>query len=170
MIAAETLANHIRCNNSFVQAVFQAQFRSSLTCPRCHKQSNTFDPFHCISVQLPQLSQQIIFVTVLYLIQHPRQVKLGLTIPCGSPIIALREQLNADTGIPSNRMVLVDINENGFSRVFYDTQPISTLDGINTIYCVEIPEIKDETSSSELMLLIANVKKLEDGTACRFGK
>lgn len=64
MIAAETLANHIRCNNSFVQAVFQAQFRSSLSCPRCHKQSNTFDPFHCISVQLPQLVQQVVFVTV----------------------------------------------------------------------------------------------------------
>ena len=42
VIAAETLANYVRCNNSFVQAVFRAQFRSSLTCPRCHKQSNTF--------------------------------------------------------------------------------------------------------------------------------
>lgn len=42
VIAAETLANHIRCNNSFVQAVFQAQFRSSLTCPRCKKTKQYF--------------------------------------------------------------------------------------------------------------------------------
>lgn len=64
-LAAETLANHRRCNNSFVQAVFQAQFRSSLTCPRCQKQSNTFDPFHCISVQLPQLTHQSVFLKVI---------------------------------------------------------------------------------------------------------
>lgn len=76
VLAAETLANHIRCNNSFVQAVFQAQFRSSLTCPRCQKQSNTFDPFHCISVQLPQLTQQSIYVKV-------SNVAVGL-LTCGS--------------------------------------------------------------------------------------
>lgn len=168
VIAAETLANHIRCNNSFVQAVFQAQFRSSLTCPRCKKQSNTFDPFHCISVQLPQLSQQVIFVTVLYVTQHPRQVKLGLTVPPGSPIMALRKQLHADTGIAINRMVLADINESGFSRVFYDSQSIATLDELDSVYCIEVPEIKEE-NSSDLMILIANVKKNSDGTVCRFG-
>lgn len=137
VIAAETLANHIRCNNSFVQAVFQAQFRSSLACPRCHKQSNTFDPFHCISVQLPQLAQQFVFVTVLYAKQHPRQVKLGLSVPLGSPIIALREQLQADTGIPLDRMVLTEIQETGFVRVFCDSQPISMLSPDDSIYCIE---------------------------------
>ncbi|CAD7077202.1 unnamed protein product [Hermetia illucens] len=168
VIAAETLANHIRCNNSFVQAVFQAQFRSSLTCPRCHKQSNTFDPFHCISVQLPQLSQQTIFVNVVYITQHPRQVKLGLTVPAGSPIVALREQLHADTGIAVNGMVLAEINSTGFSRVFCDSQPISMLEGIDSVYCIEIPEMKEETS--DLMLLIANVRRnMENNTVERFG-
>ncbi|XP_011196301.2 ubiquitin carboxyl-terminal hydrolase 31 isoform X2 [Zeugodacus cucurbitae] len=142
VIAAETLANHIRCNNSFVQAVFQAQFRSSLTCPRCKKQSNTFDPFHCISVQLPQLMQQTIFVTVVYLKRDPRQVKIGISVPTGSPIVALREQLQADTGIQGKHMVLVDISKEGFTRVFYDSQPVATLSGIETIYCIEVPEAK----------------------------
>lgn len=79
VIAAEMLANHIRCNNSFVQAVFQAQFRSSLRCQRCLTQSNTFDPFHCISVQLPQLTRHNIYVTVslqrINLKPHPIRVK-----------------------------------------------------------------------------------------------
>ncbi|XP_053966718.1 ubiquitin carboxyl-terminal hydrolase 31 [Anastrepha ludens] len=148
IIAAETLANHIRCNNSFVQAVFQAQFRSSLTCPRCKKQSNTFDPFHCISVQLPQLMQQTIFVTVVYLQREPRQVKIGITVPTGSPIVALRDQLQADTGIQGKRMVLADINKEGFTRVFYDSQPVATLCGVESIYCIEVPEIKIATVSS----------------------
>lgn len=196
MIAAETLANHIRCNNSFVQAVFQAQFRSSLSCPRCHKQSNTFDPFHCISVQLPQLAQQAVFINVLYAKQHPRQVKLGLSVPLGSPIIALREQLQADTGIPLDRMVLTEISETGFVRVFCDSQPISMLSADDSIYCIETIGIDDDantiatasiskskttiTSTStandsndtitKLTLLLANVKRLsaKDNDVQRF--
>uniref|UniRef100_A0A1A9WDY2 ubiquitinyl hydrolase 1 n=1 Tax=Glossina brevipalpis TaxID=37001 RepID=A0A1A9WDY2_9MUSC len=170
VIAAETLANHIRCNNSFVQAVFQAQFRSSLTCPRCKKQSNTFDPFHCISVQLPQLTQQTVFVTVVYLNQQPRQVRVGLTVTAGSAIVALREQLAKDTGIAGDRMVLVDLQEDGFSRVFYDSQPVNTLEGNDKIYCIEVPPEKDSKPvdnpstplSSDLLLLVANVKKTKN--------
>ncbi|XP_075165184.1 ubiquitin specific protease 15/31 isoform X2 [Haematobia irritans] len=189
IIAAETLANHIRCNNSFVQAVFQAQFRSSLTCPRCQKQSNTFDPFHCISVQLPQLTQQTIFATVVYLHKQPRQMRMGLTVTAGSPIVALREQLHKDTGIRTEQMVLVDLQNEGFMRVFYDSQPVNTLQGIETIYCIEVPAEKDVAAatnatktneqqqqvtnansattinvanspqSADLLVLVANVKK-----------
>lgn len=79
-VAAETLANHVRCNNSFVHAVFQAQFCSSVTCPRCDRQSNTFDPFLCVSVPVPQ-NHVGIYVTVLYTSQQPRQVSVGEFIP-----------------------------------------------------------------------------------------
>lgn len=143
MIAAETLANHIRCNNSFVQAVFQAQFRSSLTCPRCHKQSNTFDPFHCISVQLPQLVQQPVFVTVVYTSQHPKQVKLGLTVAPGSSMLALKEQLHLDTGIAMDRILLTEITESGFSRVFCDSHPIGAIKETDPIYCIETPKLPE---------------------------
>lgn len=73
-VAKETLANHIRCNNSFVHALFQAQFRSSLTCLNCQRQSNTFDPFLCVSVPIPQNQKRPIYVIVLYISQQPRQV------------------------------------------------------------------------------------------------
>lgn len=182
IIAAETLANHIRCNNSFVQAVFQAQFRSSLTCPRCQKQSNTFDPFHCISVQLPQLTQVTIFVTVVFMKQQPRQLKMGLRVPAGSPIVALREQLQ-ETGIAPDRMVLVDLSSEGFTRVFYDTQPVETLSSVENIYCIEVPEVSPSpkasldvapadaaekpaaaSHSTDLLLLVANVHRTTAGT------
>lgn len=185
IIAAETLANHIRCNNSFVQAVFQAQFRSSLACPRCHRQSNTFDPFHCVSVQLPQLVQQSVYVTVLYATQHPRQVKLGLVVSSGSAVIALREQLQADTGIPIDRIVLTEIAATGFVRVICDSHPISTISKEHNIYCIEMihrdkriasnattnessvlptpqppPPPPQDNHSNDLTLIIMNAKRL----------
>lgn len=182
-IAAETLANHIRCNSSFVQDVFQAQFRSSLACPQCHKQSNTFDPFHCISVQLPQLTQQPVFVTVLYASQHPRQVKLGIGVPHGSPVIALREQLQADTGIEQDRIMLVEIGAAGYGRVLCDSDPMSSLDETDPIFCIETHATASltkaaaaaaagSTDTASLTLILVNVQRktgVSAEAATRFG-
>lgn len=171
VIAAETLANHVRGNRSFVQAVFQAQFRSSLACPQCHQQSNTFDPFHCISVQLPQTYAQLpIFVTVRYAAQHPRQVKIGIGVPAGAPVSSLRAQLHTDTGIPADRMVLVELTADaGFGRVLADSYPLGSLG--RSVYCLETPTTpptEDANCDSLLTLLIANAK-VADGKTELFG-
>lgn len=151
-----------------MQAVFQAQFRSSLACPQCHKQSNTFDPFHCISVQLPQLSHDAVFVTVVYATQHPRQVKLGIGVPTGTPVVALREQLQADTGIPQERIMLVEISTSGFGRVFCDSHPMSSITECNPIYCIETMPVA--VDSTNLTLIILNVRRAsKDSESQRFG-
>uniref|UniRef100_A0AAG5DAL7 ubiquitinyl hydrolase 1 n=1 Tax=Anopheles atroparvus TaxID=41427 RepID=A0AAG5DAL7_ANOAO len=179
VIAAETLANYVRCNNSFVQAVFQAQFRSSLSCPTCGKQSNTFDPFYCLSVPLPQLSQQPVLVKVIYSSQQPKQVKLGLGIPHGSPVLALREQLHADTGIALDRMILAEICDSGFNRVFCDTHLMSSVRENDPLYCIECPaEVsvrqQDTASGTKIFLLLCNAKRVlsvssANATVKRFG-
>ncbi|XP_029726360.2 ubiquitin carboxyl-terminal hydrolase 31 [Aedes albopictus] len=169
VIAAETLANHIRCNSSFVQAVFQAQFRSSLTCPRCHKQSNTFDPFHCISVQLPQLTLQPVFVRVIYASQQPKQVQLGLGVPHGSPVMVLREQLHADTGIAVDRMILAEVCDGGFNRVYCDSHLVSSVgDDGSTVYCIESPPVAE--GMTQIVLCITNGRRdVGSGEIRRFG-
>ncbi|XP_050073517.1 ubiquitin carboxyl-terminal hydrolase 43 [Anopheles maculipalpis] len=169
VIAAETLANYVRCNNSFVQAVFQAQFRSSLSCPTCGKQSNTFDPFYCLSVPLPQLSQQPVLVKVIYSSQQPKQVKLGLGIPHGSPVLALREQLHADTGIALDRMILTEICESGFSRVFCDSHLMSSVRENDPLYCIECPTPEDASSGTKIVLCLCNGKRDFGGQVKRFG-
>uniref|UniRef100_A0A182P3M8 Tafazzin n=1 Tax=Anopheles epiroticus TaxID=199890 RepID=A0A182P3M8_9DIPT len=172
VIAAETLANYVRCNNSFVQAVFQAQFRSSLSCPTCGKQSNTFDPFYCLSVPLPQLSQQPVLVKVIYSSQQPKQVKLGLGIPHGSPVLALREQLHADTGIALDRMMLTEICESGFSRVFCDSHLMSSVRENDPLYCIECPPAgsgQEAANGTKIVLGLCNGKRDFSGQVKRFG-
>jgi ubiquitin carboxyl-terminal hydrolase 31 len=166
IVAAETLANYMRCNNSFVQAVFRAQFRSSLTCPRCHKESNTFDPFHCISVQLPQLTLQSINVNVMYDVKTPKQVRMSLNVPQGSSVLTLREQLHSDTSIDAKRMILTECTSTGFGRLFCDSHPLSNIEKEDIVYCIEIPE-KIEDSQVALCFMNANVK---DNKATKFGK
>ncbi|CAO1355058.1 unnamed protein product [Diamesa serratosioi] len=167
VIAAETLANYVRCNNSFVQAVFRAQFRSSLTCPRCHKQSNTFDPFHCVSVQLPQLTQQAVFINILYTSQQPKQVRMGLGIPHGSSIVVLRDQLHTDTNIDAKRIIITELTYSGFGRLFSDSLPLSSINEKDNIYCIECPQKQDD--SAEVVLCILNVKRTEKDKIEKFG-
>ncbi|XP_025829608.1 ubiquitin carboxyl-terminal hydrolase 31 [Agrilus planipennis] len=171
IIAAETLANYNRGNNSFIQAVFQAQYRSSLSCSRCRTQSNTFDPFQCISVQLPQIDHQSIYVTVLYTSQQPRQVRIGLSLPSGATVIELRDILESDTSINKKNMLLTEIGSSGFMRTFTNSQPISVISEIDPVYCIEVAQLKDiedDATSAYILLCWINVVVREDSCE-RFG-
>ncbi|KAF5284540.1 hypothetical protein FQA39_LY16990 [Lamprigera yunnana] len=171
VIAAETLANHIRCNNSFIQAVFQAQYRSSLSCSRCCTQSNTFDPFQCISVQLPQINRHSIYVTVLYTSQQPRQVKIGVNLPSGATVTELRDVLQSDTSISRKNMLLTEICDIGYLRTFTDTQSVGVITEIDPIYCIEVAQLKnveDDSTSAYILLCWINVL-IKDRSCIRFG-
>jgi hypothetical protein len=172
VIAAETLENYKRCNNSFIQGIFQAQYRSSLSCSRCRTQSNTFDPFQCISVQLPQFSKQSIYVTVLYTSQQPRQVQIGLSMPSGATVSELRDILESDTSIERANMLITEIGEAGFLRTFTDTQSVNIISEIDPIYCIEVAQLKDveeDTTSAYILLCWINVADVGDGYR-RFGE
>jgi ubiquitin carboxyl-terminal hydrolase 31 len=112
------MANFLRCNESFVQGLFQAQFRSSLTCPRCDQQSKTFETFLGISLPIPHSPRRPIFVAVVYLNQQPRQVKLAFSMDCDAVIGDLRAIISSDAGIDVRRLVLVEIDGEGFHRTF----------------------------------------------------
>lgn len=150
VIAAETLENYKRRDNSFIHSVFQAQYRSSLSCPRCHTQSNTFDPFQCISVQLPQLHRYSVYVTVLYTSQQPRQVKIALSLPSGATVSELRDLLESDTSIPRAHMLLTEIaDRGGFLRTFADTQTVNVITEIDPVYCIEVPRLTDNKGGKD---------------------
>lgn len=73
-LAAESLANHLRRNHSFIHELFQAQLRSSLICRSCKKESNTFEPFLCLSLPVPSNEMHTTIVNVSYLNRNPREV------------------------------------------------------------------------------------------------
>ncbi|XP_060522834.1 ubiquitin carboxyl-terminal hydrolase 31 [Cylas formicarius] len=171
VIAAETLENYKRCNNSFIQGIFQAQYRSSLSCSRCRTQSNTFDPFQCISVQLPQFHKQSVYVTVVYTSQQPRQVQIGLSLPSAASVGELREILQSDTSIEKENMLLTEIGETGFMRTFNDNQSINVISEIDPVYCIETAQLKErqEDITSPYVLLCWINAVMVGGEMQRFG-
>eukprot|EP00095_Tigriopus_kingsejongensis_P008552 snap_masked-scaffold989_size72935-processed-gene-0.7 protein:Tk08552 transcript:snap_masked-scaffold989_size72935-processed-gene-0.7-mRNA-1 annotation:"ubiquitin carboxyl-terminal hydrolase 31-like" len=167
VLAAEAMANYMRYNNSFVMDVFQAQFRSSLTCPTCEKQSNTFDPFLCVSLPIPQKQLLPVFVIVLYIDQSPRQVKLGLSVGVDETIGDLRQSLAKDTGIEAGQILLAEIDQLGFRRTLRDQDPVTVLKDPKVppapLYCLEVPHFKEANEDDGAYVVLSWVNVLKEG-------
>ncbi|CAB3230092.1 unnamed protein product [Arctia plantaginis] len=166
VVAAETLANHARRNSSFVQAVFQAQYRSALTCAKCERTSCTFDPFHCVSVQLPSrlatTQPSPLPINVVYVNQQPRQVRIGIELTPSTTMDELRTTLHNDTGIDRDHIILAEINEMGWcnARAGWEAAGID----FGALYCMEAPSLLQTPTTPYLLILWVNLLEGE-----RFG-
>ncbi|XP_010165244.1 ubiquitin carboxyl-terminal hydrolase 31 [Antrostomus carolinensis] len=128
-------------SSTFVQELFQAQYRSSLTCPHCQKQSNTFDPFLCISLPIPLPHTRPLYVTVVYRGKCSHCMRIGVAVPISGTVARLREAISSETKIPTEQIVLTEMYYDGFHRSFCDTDDLDTIHESDCIFAFETPEI-----------------------------
>ncbi|XP_033907814.3 ubiquitin carboxyl-terminal hydrolase 31-like isoform X2 [Acipenser ruthenus] len=137
--------------STFVQELFQAQYRSSLTCPHCQKQSNTFDPFLCISLPIPLPHTRPLYVTVVYQGKCSHCMRIGVAVPLTSTVSRLREAVSQETKIPTDQIVLTEMYYDGFHRSFCDDEDdLNCIQESDCIFAFETPEIfRPETILSQ---------------------
>ncbi|NXH21920.1 UBP31 hydrolase, partial [Bucco capensis] len=128
-------------SSTFVQELFQAQYRSSLTCPHCQKQSNTFDPFLCISLPIPLPHTRPLFITVVYRGKCSHCMRIGVAVPVAGTVARLRQAVSCETKIPTEQIVLTEMYYDGFHRSFCDTDDLDTIHESDCIFAFETPEI-----------------------------
>nr|XP_035155914.2 ubiquitin carboxyl-terminal hydrolase 43 isoform X1 [Callithrix jacchus] len=124
---------------SFVQSHFQAQYRSSLTCPHCLKQSNTFDPFLCVSLPIPLRQTRFLSVTLVFPSKSQRFLRVGLAVPILSTVAALRKMVAEEGGIPVDEVILVELYPSGFQRSFFDEEDLNTIAEGDNVYAFQVP-------------------------------
>ncbi|XP_029785029.1 ubiquitin carboxyl-terminal hydrolase 43, partial [Suricata suricatta] len=124
---------------SFVQNHFQAQYRSSLTCPHCLKQSNTFDPFLCVSLPIPLRQTRFLSVTLAFPSKSQRFLRVGLAVPILSTVAALRKMVAEEGGVPADEVILVELCPNGFQRSFFDEEDLNTIAEGDNVYAFHAP-------------------------------
>ncbi|KAI3352362.1 hypothetical protein L3Q82_005328 [Scortum barcoo] len=100
-------AQQPRDRHSFVQEHFQAQYRSSLTCPHCLKQSNTFDPFLCISLPIPLRQTRPMCVTLVFSTKGQRYLRVGLAVPLFGSLFCLRAMVAEEGNISPDQVISV---------------------------------------------------------------
>ncbi|KAK9530499.1 hypothetical protein VZT92_011995 [Zoarces viviparus] len=127
---------------SFVQELFQAQYRSSLTCPHCQKQSNTFDPFLCISLPIPVPHTRPLYVTVVYQGKCSHCMRVGVAVPLSGTVSRLRQAVATETKIPAQQIVLTEMYFDGFHRSFCDDDDdLEIIQESDSIFAFETPEL-----------------------------
>jgi ubiquitin C-terminal hydrolase len=168
-VAAEALASHMQRNNSFIQNLFQGQFRSALICPSCSTRSCTFDPYVSISLPLPQRETKPVYVTVVYRSTSRKMKVFGVNVSINSSIKELRSKLAELCVVNRRHLVLADLHPDGFHRTFYDDQHISVIYSNDLVFAFECPPYRGDNpealtqtnpSGSKELILILVVNKI----------
>ncbi|NXG32439.1 UBP43 hydrolase, partial [Dromaius novaehollandiae] len=113
--------------------------RSSLTCPHCRKQSNTFDPFLCVSLPIPPRQTRPLNVTLVFQCKSQRFVRVGLAVPLLSTVARLREMVAAEGRIPPEQVILAEVCPAGFRRSFSDEEQLSAIAEGASVYAFQPP-------------------------------
>ncbi|XP_061589330.1 ubiquitin carboxyl-terminal hydrolase 43a [Cololabis saira] len=143
-------AQNPRSRHSFVQELFQAQYRSSLTCPHCLKQSNTFDPFLCISLPIPLRQTRPLCVTLVFSSKGQRYLRVGLAVPLFGAVSCLRAMVAAEGNISAEQVVLTELYSTGFQRSFWDDDDLTAVAESDVVYAFQAPPFSSRGGSSAL--------------------
>ncbi|XP_069124188.1 ubiquitin carboxyl-terminal hydrolase 31-like [Argopecten irradians] len=136
--AEEVLSNN---NGSPLYNLFQALYRSSLQCPNCGKQSNTFENYLCLSLPLPNKVMRPFYVILVESIEvnkPPKQTKLGFRLNAYGFVRDLRQEISIWSKIKEKYLVLCQIYDNGFRNPYRDDQPLTDIPESECIYAVEM--------------------------------
>nr|XP_046186097.1 ubiquitin carboxyl-terminal hydrolase 43-like [Oncorhynchus gorbuscha] len=136
--------------HSFVQDHFQAQYRSSLTCPHCLKQSNTFDPFLCISLPIPLRQTRCMRVTLVFGTKGQRYLRVGLAVPLIGSISCLRAMVAEEGKTTPDQVVLSELYATGFQRSFSDDDDLNSVAESDVVYAFQAPPLHTRGGSTRI--------------------
>ncbi|NXD58772.1 UBP43 hydrolase, partial [Corvus moneduloides] len=122
--------------------------RSSLTCPHCLKQSNTFDPFLCISLPIPLRQTRALNVTLVLQCERWRFVRVGLAVPLLGTVADLREMVAREGRIPPEQVILAEVSPRGFLRSLSDPEALGAAGEAGPVYAFQPPPARRAVDSS----------------------
>ncbi|OWK52885.1 Ubiquitin carboxyl-terminal hydrolase 43, partial [Lonchura striata] len=113
--------------------------RSSLTCPHCLKQSNTFDPFLCISLPIPLRQTRALNVTLVLQCERWRFVRVGLAVPLLGTVADLREMVARHGRVPAEQVILAEVSPRGLLRSLSDPEALRAAGEAAPVYAFQPP-------------------------------
>uniref|UniRef100_A0A6Q2ZMB4 Ubiquitin carboxyl-terminal hydrolase n=1 Tax=Esox lucius TaxID=8010 RepID=A0A6Q2ZMB4_ESOLU len=134
VVAEEAWENHIKRNDSIIVDIFHGLFKSTLVCPVCSKVSVTFDPFCYLTLPLPMKKERSLEVFLVRLDPLAKPTQYKLTVPKVGYISDLCASLSALSGVPAEKMIVTDIYNHRFHRIFATNENLSSIMERDDIY------------------------------------
>ncbi|KAM7367006.1 hypothetical protein PAMP_014935 [Pampus punctatissimus] len=138
VVAEEAWENHIKRNDSIIVDIFHGLFKSTLVCPVCSKVSVTFDPFCYLTLPLPMKKERTLEVYLVRLAPLAKPMQYKLTVPKVGYISDLCTSLSNLSGVPAEKMIVTDIYNHRFHRIFATNENLSSIMERDDIYVFEV--------------------------------
>uniref|UniRef100_A0A3Q1HYF7 Ubiquitin carboxyl-terminal hydrolase n=1 Tax=Anabas testudineus TaxID=64144 RepID=A0A3Q1HYF7_ANATE len=138
VVAEEAWENHIKRNDSIIVDIFHGLFKSTLVCPVCSKVSVTFDPFCYLTLPLPMKKERTLEVFLVRLDPLAKPTQYKLTVPKVGYISDLCTSLSILSGVPAEKMIVTDIYNHRFHRIFATNENLSSIMERDDIYVFEV--------------------------------
>ncbi|XP_029598640.1 ubiquitin carboxyl-terminal hydrolase 15 isoform X5 [Salmo trutta] len=138
VVAEEAWENHIKRNDSIIVDIFHGLFKSTLVCPVCAKVSVTFDPFCYLTLPLPMKKERTLEVYLVRLDPLAKPTQYKLTVPKVGYISDLCTSLSTLSGVPAEKMIVTDIYNHRFHRIFATNENLSSIMERDDIYVFEV--------------------------------
>uniref|UniRef100_A0A672YQ27 Ubiquitin carboxyl-terminal hydrolase n=1 Tax=Sphaeramia orbicularis TaxID=375764 RepID=A0A672YQ27_9TELE len=138
VVAEEAWENHIKRNDSIIVDIFHGLFKSTLVCPVCSKVSVTFDPFCYLTLPLPMKKERTLEVYLVRLDPLAKPTQYKLTVPKVGYISDLCTSLSSLSGVPAEKMIVTDIYNHRFHRIFATNENLSSIMERDDIYVFEV--------------------------------
>ncbi|XP_073397619.1 ubiquitin carboxyl-terminal hydrolase 15 isoform X2 [Dendrobates tinctorius] len=137
VVAEEAWENHIKRNDSIIVDIFHGLFKSTLVCPECAKISVTFDPFCYLTLPLPMKKERTLEVYLVRMDPLAKPMQYKVVVPKIGNIMDLCTALSSLSDVPPEKMVVTDIYNHRFHRIFAMDENLSSIMERDDIYVFE---------------------------------
>lgn len=131
--------------NSLIYQLFGGEYRSTLHCPECGNDSNTFDPFLCTSLSVPRRGTRPIYITMAR--RHQNTTKLmifGLSVKVTATIHEIQKQLALESRTLPHYLVIGDMLPDGFNQFFHSNDPVAMIPENTMLFAYEVTPYKGD--------------------------
>uniref|UniRef100_A0A8C4XXS7 Ubiquitin carboxyl-terminal hydrolase n=1 Tax=Gopherus evgoodei TaxID=1825980 RepID=A0A8C4XXS7_9SAUR len=143
VVAEEAWENHLKRNDSIIVDIFHGLFKSTLVCPKCAKISVTFDPFCYLTLPLPMKKERTLEVYLVRMDPLTKPMQYKVVVPKIGNILDLCTALSALSGVAADKMIVTDIYNHRFHRIFAMDENLGSIMERDDIYfcfiCAEDP-------------------------------
>ncbi|MEE6480703.1 hypothetical protein FKM82_012651 [Ascaphus truei] len=146
VVAEEAWENHIKRNDSIIVDIFHGLFKSTLVCPECAKISVTFDPFCYLTLPLPMKKERNLEVYLVRMDPLSKPMQYKVIVPKIGNIMDLCTALSSLSDIAPEKMVVTDIYNHRFHRIFAMDENLSSIMDRDDIY---VRYVKTPSDSEE---------------------
>ncbi|XP_065605504.1 ubiquitin carboxyl-terminal hydrolase 4 [Cyrtonyx montezumae] len=146
VVAKEAWENHRLRNDSIIVDIFHGLFKSTLVCPKCSKVSVTFDPFCYLTLPLPLKRDRLLEVTLVYADPQRRPVQYRVVVPMMGAISDLCESLSKLSGVPPENMVVTDVYNHRFHKIFQTDEGLNHIMPKDDIFVYEVCKPSEDGS------------------------